>query len=461
MGSLGYPRSIKGSALAELAHPLLSDHSIDERDASPTLSGARNLYQPASTSAPVHPLVSPKHLGSCSPFSPDGLPVELEGSWREGMDLRVITTPAPPFSILEASPEWLRFCGFRIDEVKGKSLAILQGERTERLAVQKLMSSVSDGEGTEAIIINYTKHLIAFENHVRIEPMHDRTGLLRGFLAITTRATRVAPVERSVAELWVQHTRGAGSLPATRPVRHVSEMEALKREHTNHSLYQEAYDLIPLLRAMADNEQAQPAREQMQAAHDASPGIHTRLQSPSDGPIREGARSFHRTSSPIWIANGNRAAGAGIGVDPAARAVPPGSEREVAEMATVLDSAYQGVRRSPKGIEKRLYSLEGQAHLLQPAGQASCLQLRSSCESTGTHGYESCSAGGTATDELPEESIASVPEESIASVPEGAAEMGTAPTGTSTPTGFRRTQMRAPFVLPTAIGRYRGKVEGV
>ena len=41
-----------------------------------------------------------------------------EGQWQGGMDMYVLTQPAPPFAIVEASADWLHFCGFSASEVR-------------------------------------------------------------------------------------------------------------------------------------------------------------------------------------------------------------------------------------------------------------------------------------------------------------------------------------------------------
>lgn len=127
LGLLGRPRTASSLALAELVHPLMAS-SIDERmpmqaTDSPEPS-CSNPYVSPSIAAPWSP-VTPAH--PCSPYSPGGLADEHEGVWRPGTDLRVITSPSPPFVIQEASPGWLRFCGFRASEIKGRTLAVLQG----------------------------------------------------------------------------------------------------------------------------------------------------------------------------------------------------------------------------------------------------------------------------------------------------------------------------------------------
>ena len=95
-------------ALAELASPLLGDGATIHEDH----EHARNLS---------------------SPYSPTGLLSEDEAIWYAGMDVRCIVESAAPFRILEATPDWLRFTGFTTHEVRGRTLKVLQGVRTELL----------------------------------------------------------------------------------------------------------------------------------------------------------------------------------------------------------------------------------------------------------------------------------------------------------------------------------------
>ena len=98
----------------------------------------------------------------------------------EGMYLCVVTEPTPPFAIVAASRGWLQFCGFDAKEVKGRTLSMLQGPATERVVAAKLVSAAHKGVATDAVLVNYTKHCLAFRNHVRVHPF-TKDGVLEKF----------------------------------------------------------------------------------------------------------------------------------------------------------------------------------------------------------------------------------------------------------------------------------------
>lgn len=123
----------------------------------------------------------PRPVVSGSPFSPQPRALcEGEGVWVEGMYLCVVTEPTPPFAIVAASRGWLQFCGFDAKEVKGRTLSMLQGPATERVVAAKLVSAAHKGVATDAVLVNYTKHCLAFRNHVRVHPF-TKDGVLEGF----------------------------------------------------------------------------------------------------------------------------------------------------------------------------------------------------------------------------------------------------------------------------------------
>jgi len=45
-----------------------------------------------------------------------------EGHMHESLHLEVFLTPHAPFQVLWASDDWLAFCGFTLEEIKGQSL---------------------------------------------------------------------------------------------------------------------------------------------------------------------------------------------------------------------------------------------------------------------------------------------------------------------------------------------------
>ena len=151
----------------------------------------------------------PRPVVSGSPFSPQPRALcEGEGVWVEGMYLCVVTEPTPPFAIVAASRGWLQFCGFNANEVKGRTLSMLQGPATERVVAAKLVSAAHKGVATDAVLVNYTKHCLAFRNHVRVHPF-TKDGVLEGFKV-------TAPPHPPLARAPVHLHHGLPATPHTR-----------------------------------------------------------------------------------------------------------------------------------------------------------------------------------------------------------------------------------------------------
>lgn len=151
----------------------------------------------------------PRPVVSGSPFSPQPRALcEGEGVWVEGMYLCVVTEPTPPFAIVAASRGWLQFCGFDAKEVKGRTLSMLQGPATERVVAAKLVSAAHKGVATDAVLVNYTKHCLAFRNHVRVHPF-TKDGVLEGFKV-------TAPPHPPLARAPVHLHHGLPATPHTR-----------------------------------------------------------------------------------------------------------------------------------------------------------------------------------------------------------------------------------------------------
>jgi len=171
--------------MARVAHPLLLPvETIHEEPAEPHLP----LEQLQGEESPRPPLVRGRWQYRS---------VLDEGVWEEGVHMRVLTLPAAPFRIIEASPGWLGFCGFRWGEVKGCTLRIVQGEKTEFHQVRHMLDRAAAGEAAQVVVTNYTKNGIEFSNHVLVSPIFDLNGLLRCFdvCCLARLGARVASVQ--------------------------------------------------------------------------------------------------------------------------------------------------------------------------------------------------------------------------------------------------------------------------
>lgn len=82
----------------------------------------------------------------------------------------VVTESEAPFNITYVNKAWEELCHYTSDQVIGKSLAIIQGQDTDKTAFHNLLDDLQEKHLFETELINYTKDQIAFKNHVKIFP---------------------------------------------------------------------------------------------------------------------------------------------------------------------------------------------------------------------------------------------------------------------------------------------------
>ncbi|KAH8067451.1 PAS domain-containing protein [Aureococcus anophagefferens] len=85
---------------------------------------------------------------------------------------KVVTTARRPFVIANVNQAWLDLCGFGKDEVLGRTMSCIQGELTDRRAVESVHAAVAAGRAADMTLINYTSKGDAFLNYVRVFPLY-------------------------------------------------------------------------------------------------------------------------------------------------------------------------------------------------------------------------------------------------------------------------------------------------
>jgi len=88
---------------------------------------------------------------------------------------RVITEGLPPFSILAVNAQWEQLCGYSIDEVRGQTLAVLQGPNSNSSITKRIQIAAERNLASESVLINYNKNGEPFKNRLRIQPLDDGT----------------------------------------------------------------------------------------------------------------------------------------------------------------------------------------------------------------------------------------------------------------------------------------------
>ena len=98
----------------------------------------------------------------------------------------VLVDGSAPFPVVDANEQWLSTCKFRLDEVVGKTLQILQGARTEQAELQQLMRAVRQRSTVRVTLTNYDAMKNPFRNALTVEPV-DVNG--RAYFLATSVAT--------------------------------------------------------------------------------------------------------------------------------------------------------------------------------------------------------------------------------------------------------------------------------
>jgi len=100
--------------------------------------------------------------------------------------------------------EWVnagftRITGYSLEDVVGRKPGhVLQGPKSDRGQAARLRDAVSRGEAVNAEIANYTKDGVVYIVNVEIEPLHDASGTLTGFMAMETDVTAQRQAEEAI-----------------------------------------------------------------------------------------------------------------------------------------------------------------------------------------------------------------------------------------------------------------------
>ncbi|KIM11274.1 MAG: hypothetical protein KU37_06430 [Sulfuricurvum sp. PC08-66] len=113
----------------------------------------------------------------------------------------VITTPyleAPHPQFLYVNSAFTRMTGYTLDELKGQSPRILQGEQTDHDTLARLKVTLQKGEFFEGSTVNYTKEGKPYYVEWNISPIYDSNHQLRYYLSIQRNISD--SVERNLQE---------------------------------------------------------------------------------------------------------------------------------------------------------------------------------------------------------------------------------------------------------------------
>lgn len=106
----------------------------------------------------------------------------------------VITDPQG--RVLWVNHGFTRMTGYELDDLRGKKPGhVLQGPKTDSRTVERVRQALSEGQGFEADLLNYSKSGVPYWVQIYTTPMLDQAGEIEGFIAIESDITAVKEVE--------------------------------------------------------------------------------------------------------------------------------------------------------------------------------------------------------------------------------------------------------------------------
>lgn len=105
--------------------------------------------------------------------SPLGDPLQILRPAAAAPPMIVVTHAYPPYPIQWASDAWMQVCGFRLCDVVGRDLKLIQGTGTDRVAIGQMMGAVQRKEPIDNLqLVNYNKCRQPFRHTVKVEPIY-------------------------------------------------------------------------------------------------------------------------------------------------------------------------------------------------------------------------------------------------------------------------------------------------
>ncbi len=117
----------------------------------------------------------------------------------------VITSAAPEGNALVfANATFTALTGYELDEVRGRNCRFLQGADTDRSDVAALREAIGRGASVRRTLLNYKKDGTRFWSDLRIDPIRDDAGTLRGFVAVMVDDTASHEARAALRETELQ-----------------------------------------------------------------------------------------------------------------------------------------------------------------------------------------------------------------------------------------------------------------
>ncbi|MBD2577012.1 PAS domain S-box protein [Oscillatoria sp. FACHB-1406] len=118
----------------------------------------------------------------------------------------VVITEAEPIDepgprIVYVNPAFTRMTGYTLEEVLGKTPRILQGENTDRTALEQIRSALKKWQPVQIDLLNYRKDGSHFWVEISIVPVADETGWYTNWVAVQRDITERKQAEAALQQL--------------------------------------------------------------------------------------------------------------------------------------------------------------------------------------------------------------------------------------------------------------------
>lgn len=96
-----------------------------------------------------------------------------------------------------ANPAFVAMTGYSLDELRGRSLSILQGPATDPNVIEDLRCCLKEGRCFEGVATNYRKDGSDYIVRWNISPLHDASGVVTSFVSVQEDISELVRVERT------------------------------------------------------------------------------------------------------------------------------------------------------------------------------------------------------------------------------------------------------------------------
>jgi PAS domain S-box-containing protein len=101
----------------------------------------------------------------------------------------IVDPTLPGGSILYANAAFEAMSGYRVEEIAGKQLGVMNGPETDPATLALIDDALTTGRDLEVTLRNYHRDGASFWNHVRLSPVRDESGRVEYFVSVADNVT--------------------------------------------------------------------------------------------------------------------------------------------------------------------------------------------------------------------------------------------------------------------------------